>query len=85
MSRAEYVWLVLESLDGNPLAAFTVRYECADWLSRYIDPEDDDVAVCRIKNSARHPKAGPVWLDPLTLDPIHGPGETGTKTRKEGS
>jgi hypothetical protein len=67
MSRAEYIWVVSDSLDGPPMAAFTVRYECADWLGRYADA--DDVAVCRIKNSARHPKAKPVWLDPLTLDP----------------
>jgi hypothetical protein len=77
MSRAEYIWVVRESLDGNLLAAFTVRYECADWLSRYIDLEDDDITVCRMRNSHRHPKDGPVYLDPATLEPI--------KTRKEES
>jgi len=75
VSRSEYIWLVLDSLDGSPLAAFTVRYECADWLFRYAEAED--VVVCRIKNSARYPKIKPVYLNPLTLDPI--------ETRKEES
>lgn len=67
MSRSAYIWTVVTSDELLPLAAFTVRYECAHWLSRY--PDADDVKVYRLQDGHHHPQARPVWLDPETLDP----------------
>lgn len=33
MSRARYVWVVT-STDGTLLTAFTVKWECSEWLGR---------------------------------------------------
>ena len=67
MSRAAYVWIVLDGYGGSLRAVFTVRYECADWLNRH---PNELVAVCRMQDGHRHPEAEPVWLDRDTLEPI---------------
>lgn len=67
MSRAAYVWVITDPLDNMPMAAFTVKYECADWIDRHSDGEP--VNVCRIRDSRYYPKASPVWLDPSILEP----------------
>lgn len=72
MSRAQYVWIVVEVPAGPPRAVFTVRYECADWLSRH--PEEL-VEVCRMRDGHHHPDAQPVWLDPDTLEPYPAVGQ----------
>lgn len=74
MSRAAYVWVVVDGYSGSLEAVFTVKYECADWLNRR--PEKV-VAVCRMRDGHHHPDAQPVWLDRETLEPI--------KIRKEES
>jgi hypothetical protein len=73
MSRSRYIWVITESLDGGPLAAFTVRYECAHWLAKYA--EADDVVVYRLQDGHDYPTARPVRLNPISLDPYEGQEE----------
>lgn len=67
MSRASYIWVVLDSRTSEPLGAFTVKYECADWMGRNDLPI---VKVARFRDGYRFPVDPPTWLDPETLEPI---------------
>lgn len=66
MSRSQYVWVICEPIGdaltgGTPIAAFTVKYECARW----IGGRSTRVNVARF----RHHEQRPLWLNPETLDP----------------
>lgn len=66
MSRSQYVWVICEPIGdaltgGTPLAAFTVKYECADWIDKW----SERVNVARFKGREQRP----LWLNPETLDP----------------
>lgn len=74
MSRAAYIWIVLGFPSGDLLAAFTVKYECADWLARYAQHRVVD--VFRMRDSHTHPGGAPVRLDPGTLEPFDQEGKS---------
>jgi hypothetical protein len=67
MSRAGYIWIVLDGYTEALRAAFTVKHECAGWLERR---PAELVAVCRMRDGHHHPDSQPVWLDRETLEPI---------------
>jgi hypothetical protein len=72
MSRSEYVWTVVIPEELLPLAVFTVKYQCADWLKRHAE---GPVEVYRMRDGHLRPKSRPVWLDPETLKPREGQEE----------
>jgi hypothetical protein len=72
MSRSQYIWIIRNFADGGLLAAFTVKYECAFWISR-TSRDVEDLSVCRMRDGFSHPGNPPVHLDPYTLEPYGDP------------
>jgi len=65
VSRSRYVWVIIDGEQLKPIAAFTVKHECALWLERHGHPF---VGVCRITDN-RSADHDVVWLNPRDLEP----------------
>jgi hypothetical protein len=66
MSRSAYIWMISDFATGKILHAFTVKWECANRISK-LNPHE--ICVARIKDGHHHPDAKPILLDPITLEP----------------
>lgn len=47
MARSSYIYVVHNITTGLILAAFTVKYECADWLHKRPGQGDNTVEILR--------------------------------------